>query len=116
MIEMFELIKKSMLAGIGAVVITEEKIQEVVGDFVEKGKITQQEGKTLVNELQKMVQENKEKLSATIDERVTCLMKELKLLTRDDLSELEKSMKQDLAKVKSRLTKLEKQVKETESA
>jgi polyhydroxyalkanoate synthesis regulator phasin len=113
---MFDLIKKSMLAGIGAVVITEEKIQELATDFVEKGKITQQEGKTLVDELQKVVQENKEKLSSTIDERVNCFMKELNLLTKDDLVELEKSMKKDLAKVERRLAKIEKQLKDAEVA
>lgn len=112
---MFDLVKKSMLAGIGAVVITEEKIQELVGDFVEKGKMTQQEGKTLVDELQKIVKENKEKLTGTIDERVNCLMKELKLLTKDDLTELEKSMRKDLAKVERRLAKIEKQMKSAES-
>ncbi len=113
---MFDLIKKSMLAGIGAVVITEEKVQDLAGDFVKKGKMTQQEGKTLANEIQKMVQENKEKLAATIDERVNCLMKDLNLLTKDDLGELEKSMKKDLAKVERRLEKVEKQIEESDTA
>ena len=113
---MFDLIKKSMLAGIGAVLITEEKVQDLVGDFVEKGKMTQQEGKTLVDELQKMVQENREKLTSTIDERVNCFMKEWNLLTKDDLVDLEKNMKKDLAKVEKRLAKIEKQLKEADVA
>ena len=40
---MFEMIKKSILAGIGAFVVTEEKVQEVIDDFVQKGKLTQQD-------------------------------------------------------------------------
>ena len=109
---MFEMIKKSVLAGIGAFVVTEEKVQEVIDDFVQKGKLTQQEGKTLVDDLQQVIQENKEKLATTIDERVRCIMDDLNLLTKDDLAEMEKSMKKDLAKVDRRLARIEKQIKE----
>lgn len=112
---MFEMIKKSVLAGIGAFVVTEEKVQEVIDDFVQKGKLTQQEGKTLVDDLQQVIQDNKEKLATTIDERVRCIMDGLNLLTKDDLAELEKSMKKDLAKVDRRLAKIEKQIKAQEN-
>ena len=40
---MFDVIKKSLLAGIGMMAITEEKVQSVIDEFVEKGKLTQQE-------------------------------------------------------------------------
>ena len=106
---MFDLIKKSVLAGIGAIVVTEEKLQEAVDDFVQKGKLTQQEGQSLVTELQKVIRENKEKLSDTIDERVTCLMKELPVLTKDDLAEFQRSVKHDIQALEQRIQQLEKQ-------
>jgi len=37
---MIDLIKKSVLAGIGAAVVTKEKIEESLGDFVRQGKVS----------------------------------------------------------------------------
>ncbi len=111
---MFDLIKKSILAGIGSVAAGEEKIRKLVDEVVQKGKITQQEGKTLVDELQKVVQENKDKLSSTIDERVHCLLKGLDLLTQKDLSETERRVKEELRRLEERLAALEKDVKAPE--
>ena len=98
---MFDIIKKSVLAGIGAVAVTQEKAQEVIADFVEKGKITEQEGKTLLDDMKHALQDNQDKLSATIDERITCVMNRLNLVTKDDL-----------AAVSERLTKIEQQLQE----
>ncbi len=102
---MFELIKKSIFAGIGAFAVTEEKFQEVVGDFVEKGKITEQEGKTLIKDLQNAVQENREKVSAMIDERITSVMGQLHLAT-----------KEDIATINERLARIEQQLSEQRQA
>jgi polyhydroxyalkanoate synthesis regulator phasin len=110
---MFEVIKKSILAGIGVLAFTEEKVQEIIDDFVQKGKLTQKEAESLMNEVQKVIHENKAKLTAMIDERVKYIIDELNLLTKDDLAEMEKNMKNDLTKVEKRLAKIEKQIKET---
>ncbi len=102
---MFELIKKSIFAGIGAFAATEEKVQELVSDFVEKGKITEQEGKTLINDLQNAVKENREKVSSMIDERITCIMGQLHLAT-----------KEDIATINERLARIEQQLSEQRQA
>ena len=99
---MFDIIKKSILAGIGAIAATQEKAQDVIADFVEKGKITEQEGKTLLNDLQHAVQENQEKFSAKIDERVTCMMDRLNLATKDDLA----AVNERLARIEQQLQAL----------
>ena len=109
---MFEIIKKSIFAGIGALVVTEEKVQEVIADFVQKGELTQKEGETLVDELQKVLQENKAKFTTMIDERVKCIMDDLHLLTKEDLAEMEGSIKKEVSKLDKRLAKLEKQLKD----
>ncbi len=108
---MFEVVKKSILAGIGVMAVTEEKVQEVLDEFVEKGKLTQKEGESLFDEVQKIVQENKEKVSAMIDERVKFILDELHLLTKEDLTEMETRLKDDLTKIDKRLAKIEQLVK-----
>ena len=44
-------IKKFFLAGVGAVATTVEKSQEIVGELVEKGELTVEQGKSLNEEL-----------------------------------------------------------------
>jgi polyhydroxyalkanoate synthesis regulator phasin len=108
---MFDIIKKSLYAGIGALALTEEKMQEVVDEFVDKGKLTQKEGETLVEELQDVIQENKTKLSKMIDERVKDLLDELDVAMKKDVADLEKQMQKDVTKLEKRVAALEKQVK-----
>jgi polyhydroxyalkanoate synthesis regulator phasin len=108
---MLEVIKKSILAGIGALALTEEKVQEVIDEFVQKGQITQKEGESLVNEIQKVIDDHKAKLTTMIDEHVKSLLDGLNLVTKNDLAEMEKNLRKDFAKVEKQLAKLEKQMK-----
>ncbi len=108
---MFELIKKSIFAGIGVLALTEEKVRELTNDFVKKGKLTAQEGESLVDEVQKVIEENKAKLSTLIDERVQSIANDLHLITKDDLAEMEENLKKDVITLEERLEKLENQVK-----
>ena len=48
---MLDLLRKSLLAGLGAGVITKEKAEETVREFVEQGKLTADEGRQLVSRL-----------------------------------------------------------------
>ena len=107
---MLDVIKKSIFAGIGALALTEEKVQEVIDEFVQKGQISQKEAESLVNEVQKVVDQHKTKLTTMIDEQVKRILDELHLVTKDDLVELEKNLKKDFAKVEKQLAKLEKQM------
>jgi polyhydroxyalkanoate synthesis regulator phasin len=111
-VAMFEIIKKSIFAGIGALIVTEEKVQDVIADFVQKGELTQKEGETLINELQKVLQDNKAKFTTMIDERVKSIMDDLNMVSKEDLAETEKNIKKEVSKLDKRLAKLEKQLKD----
>lgn len=113
---MFEIMKKSLLAGIGAIAMTEEKIQEMVEDLVKKGEISDQEGKTLVHDVRKAVEEQRARITSTVDERVRAILKELHLVTKDDIENLESVLQKDLAKIERRLSKMEKHLKDQDTA
>jgi polyhydroxyalkanoate synthesis regulator phasin len=106
---MFDVIRKSMLAGVGALVFTEEKIKELVNEFVQKGELSQKEGESLVQEFQKVVGEQKTKVTDMVDDQVKKILKELHLVTKNDLAEVEQSLKKELAKIEKQLDKLEKE-------
>lgn len=53
---MIELVKKSMLAGVGLAVVTKEKVLESLDELVERGKLTREEAAEMSD---KIVQEGK---------------------------------------------------------
>ena len=56
-----EVMKKIMLAGIGAVAVTAEKSKEVLEELVSKGELTVEQGKVLNEELKHNVKEAMQK-------------------------------------------------------
>jgi len=55
---MFDIIKKVMLTGVGLAAMTKDKVEEVARDLAKKGKLTEKEGKELVDDLLKKSGEN----------------------------------------------------------
>lgn len=91
---MIELIKKAMLTGLGVASLTKEKIEDIGRDFVEQGKLSQQEGEKLVEELLAKVEEAKEDIKKQIEERVEEIVKKMKLVRMSDLDELKLQIKE----------------------
>ncbi len=48
---MIDLIKKSLLAGVGAAVVTKEKIEETLGDFVRQGKVNAADARIIAEKI-----------------------------------------------------------------
>lgn len=48
---MIDLIKKTMLAGVGAAVVTKEKVAEALDDFVRQGKVSAQDARIMADKI-----------------------------------------------------------------
>ena len=94
MSDLNELIRKTVLTGIGLATLTKEMIEGVVKEVVEKGKLSEKEGKEFIDELLKKSEGAREKVEGQIEKAVQATLKKMNLVTRDDLSKLEKQIKQ----------------------
>ena len=90
LLEMIDTIKKTLLAGLGATVITAERVEQAMSDLIEKGKLNAEEARSVAN---KVVEQGKEEwensrqeLAATMDK----FLQDANLVTRDALDELSK--------------------------
>lgn len=54
-------LRKVFLAGVGAVALTAEKTEEIIGEMIEKGEATVDQGKALNKELKRTITDNKDK-------------------------------------------------------
>lgn len=85
---MFDLIKKTLLTGIGLSVITKDKIKELAKELIEKGKLSEKEGKELVEDLLKKSEQATKDLEAKIEKLVREGMQKLNVATKKDIAEL----------------------------
>ncbi len=91
---MIELMKKTLFMGLGVASLTKEKIEEMSRDFIEQGKMTQQEGEKLVDELLAKAEESKQDLKKEIDNRVEEIIKKMNLVRMSDLDEVKLQLQQ----------------------
>ncbi len=91
---MIELMKKALLMGLGVASLTKEKIEEMSRDFIEQGKLTQQEGEKLVDELLAKAEESKQDLKKEIDNRVEEIITKMNLVRMSDLDEVKLQLQQ----------------------
>ncbi|MCK5509194.1 MAG: hypothetical protein KAI50_11835 [Desulfobacterales bacterium] len=90
---MFDIIKKVMLTGVGLAAMTKDKVEELAGDLAKKGKLSEKEGKKLVDDLLKKSEKAKDDLEKDIERVVKNTMKKMNLAGAEDLSNLTKQVK-----------------------
>jgi polyhydroxyalkanoate synthesis regulator phasin len=93
----FDLVKKTMLAGIGLTLKTKEEVQNLAKELVEKGKMTEKEGKAFLDDLLKKYDDTRGKLESKVEKTVQATLKKTNLVTADELKSLKKEI-QDLRK------------------
>lgn len=91
---MKEMLKNVMYAGIGAAFLTKEKIEELKGDLIEKGRMSQEEGKQFVDDLLRKSEKAKDQLDLWINKRVEDRIKQLNLATKDEVAELQRKVEE----------------------
>ncbi|WP_306548342.1 phasin family protein [Desulfobulbus sp.] len=91
---MKEMLKNVMYAGIGAAFLTKEKIEELKGDLIEKGRMSQEEGKQFVDDLLRKSEKAKDQLDLWINKRVEDRIKQLNLATKDEVAELQRKIEE----------------------
>jgi len=94
-----EVIKKAMLAGLGA----QEKAKEFVEELVKAGELSKNEGATLVKEWVSKAEESTKDMDHKLKDTISAAFEKLNIPTRDDMASLEKKIQS----LSARLSKLE---------
>lgn len=97
---MFDLIKKTILTGVGIATMTKDKVEELAKELTENGKMSEKEGKKFINELLKKSEEVKKDLEKRIEGVVRKTLEKLNIATKEDIDELIAKIKRLEQKVK----------------
>jgi polyhydroxyalkanoate synthesis regulator phasin len=95
------LIRKGLLVGLGAAVLTKERAESLVDELVDKGELTQKDRPKAVQELLNWAEEEERSLQQKVKETLAQVVRDLNLPTKEDLKRLE-----------SKLERLEKRLSE----
>ena len=91
---MKEMLKNVLYTGLGAAFLTKEKIEELRKDLIEKGKMSQDEGKQFVDDLIRKSEKAKGQLDLWINKRVEDRINQLNLATKDEIAELRRKIEE----------------------
>ncbi len=98
---MIDLVKRAMFTGIGVMSLTKEKVEDIANEFVEKGKLSEQEGKTLVKDMLERSEESKGELKKQIELVVQSTLAKMDIASKSDID----SLKNDLSELRGAMEK-----------
>ena len=79
-----DIIRNAMLAGFGV----QEKVKEIIDDFVKKGELSESQGAKLVKEWSEKVDKNTEDISKSLNELVQKALEKMHLPSKDEIAKL----------------------------
>jgi polyhydroxyalkanoate synthesis regulator phasin len=83
-----EMIKRAMLAGLGA----QEKIKELTDELIKKGELSQSQGAKIIKEWTDVAEKSTAELSSGMNELVVKALQKMNLPTKEDLDRLNRKV------------------------
>jgi poly(hydroxyalkanoate) granule-associated protein len=80
--------RKVLLAGVGAVALAQEEIEEFVNKLIERGEIAERDGRKLMDELMEKRRKKTREAEEQLDERVEDLLDRMNVPTKADIEAL----------------------------
>ncbi|MCF8030603.1 MAG: hypothetical protein K9K39_06880 [Desulfohalobiaceae bacterium] len=100
---MLDLLRKSVLAGLGTAVVTKSKVRETMEKLVEQGKLSSDEAERFTQEMVDAGEKEMEELRSEMESTVRNAVSRLNLAQQEDMDDL----RQRLENVEKRLEHLE---------
>jgi polyhydroxyalkanoate synthesis regulator phasin len=91
---MLELLEKAVMTTIGVAAITQKKAEELVAELKDRYKLSEEEGKNLVDKIQNIAKESREKVMEMAEVEVQKTVDRLGLVSREEFDRLSKRVQE----------------------
>jgi polyhydroxyalkanoate synthesis regulator phasin len=81
---MLEMLEKAVMTTIGVAAITQKKAEELVSEMKERFKLSEDEGKQLVDRIQEIANESRDKVRVMAEDEVKKVTDRLGLVSREE--------------------------------
>lgn len=85
---MIDIVKKTLLTGVGLALKSKAEIEEMAKDFSEQSKMNQEEAKVFLRDCQDKYEETRSKLDSRIESAIENVLAKLDLPSRSDINAL----------------------------
>ena len=85
---MLEMLEKAVMTTIGVAAITQKKAEELAAEMKERFKLSEDEGKSLVDRIQAIATESREKVREMAEAEVQKVVDRLGLVSREEFDRL----------------------------
>jgi poly(hydroxyalkanoate) granule-associated protein len=86
--QMMELLRKVMLATMGAAVIAQEEVEVLINRLIERGEIAEKDGKKLMHEMMDKRKSKSSQVQDEINRNITDVLERMNIPTRTDFDTL----------------------------
>jgi poly(hydroxyalkanoate) granule-associated protein len=86
--QMAEMLRKVMLATMGAAVIAQEEIEALINRLIERGEIAEKDGKKLMHEMMDKRKSKSSQVQDEINKNITDVLERMNIPTRTDIDAL----------------------------
>lgn len=91
---MLELLEKTVMTAIGVAAITQKKAEDLVAELKDRYKLSEEEGKNLVDKIQCIAKESREKVREMAEVEVQKVVDRLGLVSREEFDRLSKRVQE----------------------
>lgn len=102
---LLDAVRRVLMAGIGAVVLAQEEVEEFVNKLIDRGEIAEKDGRKLINEVvekrKKKAQDTTHTAQDEVDKRLEGLLDKLNIPTKGDIDALNAKVTELTAKVET---------------
>jgi polyhydroxyalkanoate synthesis regulator phasin len=96
---MFDIIKRTLLTGVGLAVMTKEKVEELGKELAEQAKLSESEGKEFVDHLMAQSENARKEFESRINAAVQKAVSTLNLASKDEVARLSAKVEELTAKL-----------------
>jgi len=96
---MFDLIKKTLLTGVGLAVMTKDKVEELGKELSSQAKLSEQEGKEFVDHLLKQSETARKDFEGRINAAVQKAVSSLNLASKEEVAKISAKVEELTAKL-----------------
>lgn len=87
---MFEKFEKAMLTGLGAMYLSQKKVEEFVNEMKEKYKVSEEEGRAILESMQRMTKEGVQRMQEIAEVEVRKALDRVGMVPREDFELLQR--------------------------
>ena len=93
-VAMLDLIKKTMLTGVGLALKSKVEVEDLAKDLIQKGKMSEKDGREFLVDLKKKYDEAQDRLEKRVENAIKEFMKKADVVTGDELKGLKKEIRE----------------------